>query len=183
VLSQERSRTAVELLQSIVDPGFAGDVVVTYGELVEAIQRSEDQAQLFKGSLSQMKRTAQSVFGRWVEDLDSYQSTEMRRRSQARLEEARRSYDSIVTAADAVLWEHDAFNSLLRDHALFLRNDLNAAAVAEIADGVRTLAVQADQLSERLDACAKAARSHVESFALVGQFDVAGAAGAATDPR
>ena len=48
-------------------------------------------------------------------------------------------------AAQSILIGHDAFNADLRDSALFLSHDMNAAAVSELADDVRVLVVVCKQ--------------------------------------
>jgi hypothetical protein len=129
-----------------------------------------------------MKSSAETLFARWGQDLEAFQNVQMRQRSQTRLEETRRRYDAIVTAADPVLWSFDAYNATLRDHALFLGHDLNAGAIDAIGDGIDELEDQFEDLDERFTACEKASSDYVRSTALVGQIEVESQSGPTPAP-
>jgi hypothetical protein len=62
-------------------------------------------------------------------------------------------------------------NRTLRDHALFLNHDFNAAAVTELEGEVDGLMKHASQLDKRFDATLKAAKRYIRSTALRGQVE------------
>jgi hypothetical protein len=169
-VSKERAIAALDALENLAAPDFQGDPVATYATLVSATELSQKQAGVLKASVEPMKRSADSVFDKWTGDLESFGNTQMRQRSQARLEETRAHYDALLSAVVSAQISYDAFNKDLHDYTLFLGNDLNAASLAEIAEGVRDLSLRGRELDGRLDASVAAARTYVEKTALHGQL-------------
>ncbi len=173
LVSKERADAALETLRVLVAPEFRGDAMSTHAALLDAIKLSDVQADRLRASVEPMKKLAESVFERWTKDLESFGNTSMRQRSQVRLEETRARYEDIVTAAVRAQIAYDAYNATLRDHALFLGNDMNAAAIAEIVGDVEKMGVYSQELDRRLEACAAACRTYVDAYALRGQVEEA----------
>jgi hypothetical protein len=169
-VAKERSRAALELLETLSKPDFAGDPAKTYSEFQAAIQASEGQAAKLSQSVEPMKESAEEVFAQWTKDLEAIGNTRLRAASHVRMEETRARYESVLTATATAQVTFDAFNADLRDHALFLGHDFNSAAVAAIASEVVALAERSKDLDQRLDACDGAARRYVEAAALHGQL-------------
>jgi hypothetical protein len=175
VLTKERAHEAHEALSVIVAAGFKGDPVAAHAKLVESLERSEEQAKKLDASVHRMQKTADQVFHAWLTDLESFGNTKLRQRSQTRLAETRARYEAVMNSAVAVQIAVHAFNADVGDHALFLENDFTAEAVALIASEVEGLKARSQELDQRIDACAAAAKAYVESSALRGQLAEPGA--------
>jgi hypothetical protein len=161
-VSKERSQEAFDHLRGMVAPEFRGDPAVAHAELETAVEASEDQAESLERSVKPMRRTAETVFERWTSDLESFGNLAMRQRSQERLEETRRRYDAIVSAAIAAQLAYDGFNGDLKDNALFLEHDFNASSVGLVAQGMDAMRSRGRELAKRLDACIEACQAYVE---------------------
>ena len=170
-MAKEQARAALQQLSALISPKFAGDAAKAYATLREGIEQSERQTLELRRSLPRMSDAAEGVFRRWASDLEAFGNTRMRQRSQARLDETRGRYQSLLTSTQSALLSFDSFNADLRDQALFLGSDLNASAIAAITPDVRVLHQQIKDLDARADACASAARSYVEAAALYGQVE------------
>lgn len=172
-VSKERSRAALELLEKLARPDFAGDAAQTYSNFVAAIDASEQQALKLSECVEPMKESAEAVFQQWTADLEAIGNTRLRAQSHVRMAETRARYDAVLTAAATAQVTYDAFNADLRDHALFLGHDYNSGAVSAIASEVTALGERSKDLDQRLDACDAAARRYVEAAALHGQLAAA----------
>ena len=95
----------------------------------------------------------------------------MRRRSQARLEDTRKRYSTILAAAEPAQWEYDALNLGLQDLAVFMGHDLNSSSLAAISEEVQMLADQYVELDKRFVEVMSTAGEYVQSAALPGQFE------------
>jgi hypothetical protein len=164
--SRQKMLAAVQGLQKITEPDFQGDAVSAHKELEALIERSEDQADDLRASISNMHDASAPVFEQWQRDLEAFTNPEMRQRSQARLTAARERYDAVIAAVEPALAGFDAVNHTLQDHALFLSHDLNPTAVSVIQDDVRALAKEAADLDATFNSGRAAARAYVESSAL-----------------
>jgi len=167
--SKERSRAALELLEQLARPDFAGDAPQTYEGFVAAIDASEEQAAKLADSVEPMKESAEDVFRQWTKDLEAMHNTRLRSQSRARMDETRKRYEAVVGASAAAQVSLEAFNVDLHDHALFLGHDFNREAVSAIAGEVAALAERKKDLDQRLDACDAAAQRYVEAAGLHGQ--------------
>lgn len=156
---------AVQGLQAITAPDFQGDAVKAHKELVEVVENSEDQADELRGAIEDMQAASVPVFDQWTKDLEAYSNPEMRQRSQARLSAARERYDAVLAAVEPLLVEYEAVNQTLRDHVLFLKHDMNPAALATIQDDVRSVAKDAASLDGRFNSGRAAAIAYVEATA------------------
>jgi hypothetical protein len=161
-VARERAQAALDGLRKLVAPEFRGDPATGHKELVAVVDRSKEQAEALQDSVRPLRKTGESVFQRWTEDLESFGNLAMRQRSQERLEETRRRYDAVLAAAAAAQLSYDAFNGDLSDHALFLEHDFNAAAVAVVTQELDGLKTRGKELARRLDACAAACQAYVE---------------------
>lgn len=173
LVGKESAHSALTKLETLVSPGFSGDAAKGYAALVTDIDRSEKQSKTFLQSVGPMSESAEALFRRWTLDLESFGNTRMRQRSQARMDETRTRYSAVLHSAQSAQISYDAFNADLKDSALFLGNDLNAASVAAIAAEVTTLKDQLNELDARLETCANAARDYVAATALYGQVEAA----------
>ncbi len=169
-VSKERSRAALELLEKLARPDFAGDAPQTFSSFVAAIDASQKQAAKLAESTEPMKEAADAVFEQWTKDLEAIGNTRLRAQSHVRMEETRARYEAVVTASATAQVTLDAFNADLHDHALFLGHDFNRDAVSAIVGEVAALAERSKDLDQRLDACDAAARRYVEAAALHGQL-------------
>ncbi|HEX5137005.1 MAG TPA: DUF2959 family protein [Planctomycetota bacterium] len=155
--------SAVQGLQSITAPDFQGDAAKAHKDLVKAVEASEDQADDLRNRIEEMQAAAAPVFDQWTKDLEAYSNPEMRQRSQARLAAARERYDAVVAAVDPLLVEYESINQSLRDHVLFLKHDMNPAAIATIQDDVRSVAKDAASLDGQFNNGRAAARAYIDS--------------------
>jgi hypothetical protein len=160
-VAKDRALGALESLQRFVAPEFKGDPASAHTELVAAIEQSDEQADELRNRVKPLRRTAESVFERWTADLESFGNLAVRQKSQERLEETRRRYDAVLSAAIAAQLAYDAFNGDLSDHALFLEHDFNSASVAVVAQELDGLRTRGKELARRLDACAAACQAYV----------------------
>lgn len=169
LLAQEQSRAALESLRVLADPDFHGDAKAAHERLMAAVKESKTQAQVLGSSIAPMKEAAETLFTNWTADLESFGNSQMRQRSQARLEDTRARYQDVLTAAIAAQLAYDAYNADMKDQALFLANDLNAYSVSMVSKDVDALRDQERELTIRLNATMAAAKEYVASSALVGQ--------------
>jgi hypothetical protein len=173
-VAKDRALGALESLRRFVAPEFKGDPASAHAELVAAIEQSEEQADALRNRVKPLRRTAESVFEDWTANLESFGNLAVRQRSQERLEETRRRYEAVMSAAVAAQLACDAFNSDLSDHALFLEHDFNSASVALVAQELEGLKTRGKELVRRLDACAAACQAYVDFSAPSAQVAPAG---------
>lgn len=165
-LARERANAAVTQLEAILAAEYEDDAVQAYTRFVEALRRSEAQAERLTQQVEPMREAAQPVFDNWAASIEKFQSETMRKRSQSRLEATRQRYESILFAIEPTQTTYAKLNASLRDHALFLGNDFNPTAVEAIEEDARALITLARQLDTGFEKCLSVTRAYVEAAAL-----------------
>ena len=180
-LAKSRAGIALEKLHDIVAGRFEIDAVATYAEFVSAVETSEDQADELRSTVEPMHELAEDVFTTWAENLQAFTTAGLRQRSQVRLDATRSRYDAVLAAVGQAQEAYDAFNLGLRDHAIYLENDFNAASVAGIEGEVVKLTDWAGELDRRLSASMDAAEDYVRAASLPGTLTLSRVPNAAGD--
>lgn len=173
VLCQERSEDALDGLRGLVAPDFGGDPLAAYSRFVDAVDQAVAQGAALDASVGPMDRAADLVFQTWRADLNLFADPTLRRHSEERLAETESRYGDIHRALDPARAQLDAFNGSLRDMALFLGNDFNAAAVAGVSRELDGMVDRAAALSEAFAGVQLAAQAYVQTAALPGETDLA----------
>jgi hypothetical protein len=165
-LARDKVHAAIGALQAIARQDLKSDAVTAFQEFEKTIAECEKSARDLRSCVEPMQEAAGPVFEKWNRDLLSFTSPGLRQRSQARLEETRDRYQSIVVAVEPAQSALDTFNLGLRDIALFLGHDFNSQSVFAIQDDVRTLTDMAAELDTRLGNSLSASAAYVQSAAL-----------------
>lgn len=173
-LARERIQEAVGAVRAIVRQEFTGDAMQAYEDFMNAIERSEDQVEALGSNLDPMQETAAEVYDAWTADLDSFTSPTLRARSQERRDLAGERYAMVLLTMQPAIEGMEAYNRVLRDHALFLSYDLNASAVGELEPELEMLRENADVLDERIDQLLRSASEFVRTTAPLGQVHLTG---------
>lgn len=167
-LSKESAGAALDALLEMVSQDFSGDPLVAYADYVAAIDACDAQAAQLGADVEKMKRSAQVVFEAWAADLETFASTEMRLRSHERMDKTKERYRDLVLKVEPAYGDLVAFNTTLRDHALYLGHDFNAGSVASIEPELRKLGLMASDLAKQLQASLDSANAYIELSALPG---------------
>ncbi|QDU86152.1 hypothetical protein Pla163_33010 [Planctomycetes bacterium Pla163] len=175
-LSRERVQDAVEAVRAIVRGEFTGDASEAFEQFVVAIERSEAQVDRIRQSVDPMQERAVEVYEAWSEDLASFTSPTLRARSEERRNLAGERYARVLYAIQPTLDQLDAYNRILRDHALFLSYDLNASSVVELEPELELLRDDAEVLDETIDQLLRAAGDFVRATAPLGKVTLSGEA-------
>lgn len=168
-LSKQTIYDSIIKLGPLMAPSFSGDPAEAFANFAIATEECEKQANELRSHVTPMRASADVVFKTWTESLEDFSSPSMRERSQRRLDGAKDQYAEVQEAAIAAHTGFDALNQRLRDMALFLSHDFNAAAVEEIREEAFSIRDEAKLLGRVLDDCMDAAATYVASSALRGQ--------------
>lgn len=165
-LADARVREAVETLSWLTSEDFDGDPLEVHAAMALAAERADLQAKELERSIAPMKASGEALFQRWTNDLESFRSASMRARSAERLAQTRARYDAIVASVEPAFERMQELNVLLGDSVLFLANDLNAGAIADLRGDIEAMLASAKELSGQLDVCLSAADGYMRSAAL-----------------
>jgi DUF2959 family protein len=87
-----------------------------------------------------------ALFKEWKSELDQYTNKDLRRRSEAKLEQTKDRYNDMLGAMKRAEQRIDPVMRPLRDQVLYLKHNLNAQALSAVKDELVKVDAQVDRL-------------------------------------
>ncbi len=136
--AKEQFENALEQFRSVV--AFdGGELENAYDDVKTAYDRSAARATDVTERIDDVERVASDLFAEWDDELDDYESADLRRRSADQLRETRRRFDGLLAAMRRAEVSMNPVLERLEDQTLFLKHNLNARAIASLEGEVAVL--------------------------------------------
>lgn len=161
--AKEQFRSALEAFTAVVEFD-GGDLESTYDRLRRELDRSETRAAAVHDRIESVESVAGALFREWTEELDQYESADLRRRSERQLEETRDRADQLVGAMRRAEDRMEPVLSAFRDQVLFLKHNLNAQAVASLQGEAVALETDVAELIAEMEAAIAEADAFIASM-------------------
>lgn len=141
--------------------GFeGGDLEKTYNSLNREYERSVDRANAVHKRIKDMETVAGDLFAEWEKEIQQISSAQLQQSDREKLRETRSRYDELHASLKRAEQSMDPVLTRLHDQVLFIKHNLNAAAIASLKG--ETLNIQTD--ISKLLADMNAAISQADSF-------------------
>ncbi|WP_337879790.1 DUF2959 family protein [Rheinheimera sp.] len=109
-----------------------GDLQTQYQQLSEQYQDSQKAAQLISSRVDKVQSVAEALFDEWRDELEQYQSQQLKRQSQQQLQQTERQFQQLLKKMRAAEAKTQPVLRLLNDNVLFLKHNLNAKAIGAV---------------------------------------------------
>jgi len=103
-----------------------------YKSLGSEYERCEDRADEVRSRISSVEAVAAAMFNEWEAELAQYSDAALKAQSQQQLATTRANYDRLASLMKTAASRMDPVLARFRDQVLFLKHNLNAAAVASL---------------------------------------------------
>jgi hypothetical protein len=143
--AQEEFRDALEKFQAVTGHR-GGDLEDRYDRLRSAYERSEEQAHEVSERIDAVETVANALIAEWKDELDRYRDRSLRRRSEVRLHQTERELDRLLGAMHRAEQSLDPVLEKLEDRVLYVKHNLNAAALSGLQQDVPELQRDVDRL-------------------------------------
>jgi GTP1/Obg family GTP-binding protein len=149
--AQKEFRDALEKFQAVT--GYhGGELDERYGDLRDAYERSEERARDVSERIEAVESVASALLDEWKDELDEYEDPSLRRRSLARLRSTQHEVDRLLGAMHAAERSLTPVLEKLEDRVLYIKHNLNAAALAGLDAEVPELRQDVDRLVREMQA-------------------------------
>ena len=129
--AKEQFVSALERFKALT--GFeGGDVEEKYEEIQAEYDKCAERAAAVSERIKAVDDVAHALFDEWEDELDDYASDALRRDSERKLEQTRRSYDRLIEVMRNAESRMNPVLATLNDQVLYLKHNLNARAIASI---------------------------------------------------
>jgi hypothetical protein len=113
--------------------GFdGGNLEKTYKGLNRDYERSVERANAVHSRVKEVETVAADLFKEWEKEIKEISSSDLKAKSRQQLRETRQRYDELHTALKRAEESMDPVLTRLHDQVLFLKHNLNAAAIASL---------------------------------------------------
>lgn len=157
--AKEQFKTTLEQFQELT--GFqGGNLEAQYKRLSKEYERCRDRAQAVTDRINGVESVANAMFSEWKQELDQYENAELRRTSQQRLDESQDRYKQLIQTMRRSEASMKPVLAAFNDQVLFLKHNLNAAAISSL-EGT---AAQIDQDVQQLIKDMETAIAEADAF-------------------
>ena len=131
--AQKEIKTTLERFKEIVDVD-GGSLEDKYNKLNDALQRSEERARKVDDRIKAVRDVSSDLFKEWQNELGKYSDRRMRQESERELRATKARTETLIQAMARAQQRVEPVLKPLRDRVLFLKHNLNAAAIASLKE-------------------------------------------------
>jgi DNA repair exonuclease SbcCD ATPase subunit len=128
-----------------------GDLKANFKRLQSAIENCTERQQQINSLLDQISTTSTSYFAGWEADIDRIDNSDLRSRSEERLKQTRERLQQCQAQVATTRTAFEPVMQTLRDHLLYLSNDLTVGAAASLSKDSGKLRTDVGTLTRELD--------------------------------
>ena len=129
--AQQQFTSALDALKAL-NQFDGGELESVYNEINDQYEASSDAAEKVSERIAAIEDVADALFDEWQDELSLYSSAALRRDSERKLQATRNSYRRMLTAMHRAEQKMTPVLNTLRDNTLYLKHNLNAAAIGSL---------------------------------------------------
>jgi hypothetical protein len=130
--AKKQFQTTLQRFQEVTGSGGGGDLEAKYNKLNSEYEASVEAAQDVSNRIAKVEAVSNDLFQEWQEETKQYTSAELRRSSEKQLAETRTRYQQFISAMKVAEGKMKPVLAAFKDQVLFLKHNLNAAAIASL---------------------------------------------------
>ena len=136
--ASEQFESALEQYRSVVNFD-GGDLEKIYDRLNREYERSVDDADKVRSRIDSVERVAEDLFEEWTEEIEEFNSADLKRTSSQMLAETRTRYNSLLKAMRRAEATMNPVLEAFQDQVLVLKHNLNARAIGALRSELDSL--------------------------------------------
>jgi septal ring factor EnvC (AmiA/AmiB activator) len=161
--AKEQFTDALEQFRSVI--AFdAGELDDQYDALSRELSDSQRRADAVTDRIAAVEKVADDLFAEWEQELDQYNSDDLRRRSRDQLTATRDRYDQMLAAMQRAEAKMQPVLDVFEDQVLFLKHNLNARAIASLEDVAADLDEEVAALVEDMQTSIDEANAFIDGL-------------------
>jgi outer membrane murein-binding lipoprotein Lpp len=141
-----------------------GDLENLYEKLSGELDRCEVRAADVRDSIDSIQDVATELFNEWKHEEEQYTDPKLREKSQALLQQTRERYTELIAAMHKSEKAMDPVLAAFHDQVLFLKHNLNAAAVSSLYANVAAIESDVVRLVRDMEASIAEADAFIKTL-------------------
>jgi len=161
--ASEQFKDAMTRLKELT--GFkGGNLEKTYNSLSRDYERSVERADAVHKRVREVETVAADLFKEWEKEDNEISSADLREKSRQQLRETRQRYEELHAALKRAEDSMDPVLTRLHDQVLFLKHNLNAAAIASLKGESANIQTEIGKLLDDMNAAIAQADKFINSM-------------------
>jgi hypothetical protein len=149
--AKEQFKTTLEQFQALTN-FKGGDLEAKYNKLNSAYEDCKSRAESVSSRVASIDKVAQDLFKEWKNELGEYENADLRRRSEKELHDTQARYDQLIAVMRKSEASMQPVLSAFHDQVLFLKHNLNAAAISSLQTTAAGIDADVKQLIKDMEA-------------------------------
>ena len=141
-----------------------GDLEKTYDRLQADFNRSEERAAAVRERIEKVETVASDLFKEWENEIEQMQSSKLASQSREKLRATREKYESLHRAMKRAESSMEPVLTQFRDQVLYLKHNLNAAAIGALKGETLDIEKEIQQLIENMNASIRQADEFIQGL-------------------
>lgn len=129
--AQEQFSSALEEMQALLNHD-GGDLESAYNKAKDEYESAQDAADDVTNRIDKVEDVAEALFDEWQTEIGEISKASLRRNSESKLKETRRSYSQLVKSMRRAESKMEPVLTAMKDNMLYLKHNLNAQAIGAI---------------------------------------------------
>lgn len=147
--AQVQFKSALEQFDSVVKLQET-DLKKAYDSLSEEYEKSEAAAAKVSSRIESVESVADALFDEWENELEQYQSKELKRSSKDQLRATQGRYREMLASMVQAESSMEPVLKIFHDNVLFLKHNLNAQAIGSLQSEFANLKGEIDVLIQKM---------------------------------
>lgn len=148
--AQVQFKSALEQFDSVVKLQET-DLKKAYDKLNTEYEKSEDAATRVSSRIESVESVAEALFDEWEDELEQYQSAELKRSSKEQLRITKGRYREMLASMLQAEASMEPVLKIFHDNVLFLKHNLNAQAIGSLQSEFANLKGEIDLLITKMN--------------------------------
>ncbi|ACJ27118.1 Conserved hypothetical protein [Shewanella piezotolerans WP3] len=129
--AQEQFSSALEEMQALLNHD-GGDLESAYNKAKDEYESAQEAADDVTKRIDKVEDVAEALFDEWQTEIGEISKASLRRSSESKLKETRRSYTQLVRSMRRAESKMPPVLTAMKDNMLYLKHNLNAQAIGAI---------------------------------------------------
>lgn len=161
--TKEQFKSAYEELAGLIKINDQG-LEKKYKKMAKAVENSEEKANQLKSRIKSVDEVATALFKEWEDELDQYQSKNLRKTSANNLATTKKRYAKIYQKMQDSHEKVGPVLQVLQDNTLYLKHNLNARAVTSLSNEVIVIEDKVRKLILQMEASINESKTFVSAM-------------------
>ena len=161
--AQEEFKSALEQFDSVVKLENT-NLKKAYDKLSKEYEDIEQAAAEVSARIDKVESVAEALFDEWEEEIEEYQSRELRKSSQNQLRKTKSRYKEMLVSMHRAEKSMEPVLKIFRDNVLFLKHNLNAQAIGSLQNEFSNLKTEISVLISKMNEAIESSNEFIKNI-------------------